>query len=174
MSSFRKISYFAFGSLLAISGAMIVFNGKTLARVSIKLKPDAEDHLDKRIPLISKPGDELPDYSIQYLVENTWHNIGTKHNQSATQWLHFQISDQPNLDLVQSVRVIEDDRTEDDILDEVSVLEMNGTGTMFEFEFEHGYTVKAGLDWFASTALGKAVLGAISLAVFFLLISVIG
>ena len=72
---------------------------------------------------------------------------------------------------VQRVRITEDDKTGDDPVDEVSVIETTAEGSVFEFAFEQSFSFKAGMDWFATTIVGKVIFGAMFLAVFLVIIS---
>lgn len=174
MASIQNVSIGIVLFLLLVSIAAPAFNSEAISEIRIKLNPGVAEKFDKKLPLLSQPGGELPDYRLEYLVAEKWQVIGTKHNQSASEWLAFPVNDPPSLALVKGVRVVEDDIAKDDILDEVSPRNGQVDGTMFSFEFQTSSSYKAGLDWYASTALGKAILGAIFLAVFLVVISRIG
>lgn len=70
-------------------------NSKALLSVSIKVQEGQTEHRDQKVPLITKKGEELPDYRLEYWSENEWHVIGTAFNTSASDWLEFKISDPP-------------------------------------------------------------------------------
>ncbi len=113
----------------------------------------------------------MPDYRVDYLEPGRWNKVGTIQNTSATDWLKFSISTPPSLSLVQTIRVIEDDLAEDDILEEVFVSEGDNEGKMFKYQINTVWSFNAGVSWFGSTAFGKAIFTVIGLVFILALIS---
>lgn len=165
----------AWYGLLALLVFMLIVlsaaNVKSLATVSIRLNEGQEEHRDKTIPFISAPGEELPDYRVQYLLDSKWHLIGTAINRSAEDWIVFKISDPPNLRLVQGIRIMDQDTAEHDHLEEVQLVDLPPRGEMFEYRIETTWSFKSGMEWFATTPIGIAIFGAIGLAVFLVVLS---
>lgn len=170
----RMLWYAVLCILLLLLLVLSVMNGETLKAVEIRLLPDQADYNDRRIPLLTKGADYLPDYQLQYQLGDHWNNIGTIPNKSAKDWLTYDLAVEPCRSLVQRVRVVEDDPLEDDLLDEVALLPSTAQGTMFEFRFHSGYSFKAGLDWFFDTPIGKAIAVGISIAIALLVLSKTG
>ena len=108
------------------------------------------------------------------MAEDEWHVIGTTFNTSAADWLQFKISDPPNLKLVQSIRITDDDPAEDDHLEEVQLTDEAPEGRMFDYQIQTERSLKSGMAWSATTALGKAIFGGIALAVFLVVLSHLG
>ncbi len=153
--------------LIVLSAA----NSTSVAAVGIKLREGQVEHRDKTLPFVNKPGEELPDYRVSYLLDDRWHPIGTAFNQSAEDWIEFRISDPPSLTLVQGLRVTDQDTVEHDHLEEVQLVSVPPQGEVFEYRVETSWSFKSGMAWFATTALGKAIFGAIFLAVFLVVLS---
>lgn len=174
ISHLKFVWYALLVVLIATMFGLTLFNNKALSSVSIQLKEGQKEHQDKTIPLVSDPDEKLPDYKVSYLSEDGWQTIGTAVNRSAIDWIEFQISDPPNLALVQGIRIVDEDAVEDDLLEEVQLVDTVPDGVKFDYDIETRGSFKAGMAWFASTALGKAVFGAIFLAVFLVFISHIG
>lgn len=157
-----------YGLLVLLATAFItlcIANSETLAAIRIKLLDGQTDRMDRKLPLIMSAGEELPDYRAEILIQDHWHEVGTIPNSSARDWLSYHLSDQPNALLVQRLRIVEDDKLSDDLVDEVSVVGDTAQGTVFTYAFEHSASFKAGMDWFAGTALGKTIFTAIGIAV---------
>jgi hypothetical protein len=81
------------------------------------------------------------------------------------------LSDPPNLTLVQCIRVSDEDTAEDDHLEEVQLANLQPKGKMFEYRIGTTRSFKSGMAWFATTALGMVIFGAIGLAVFLVVLS---
>lgn len=162
-------------TLLLVTLGVSFSHRQAVESVGIKLRADQVERSDHGIPFLTDQRDRLPDYRVEYLTGRSWFPIGTAFNRSAANWIHFPLSDPPNLSLVQAIRVTEDDRFEDDPLDEVMVAgQTRVTGSMFEFQLQTSPSFKAGMAWFASTALGKAIFAGIMAAVFLVVISYVG
>jgi hypothetical protein len=171
LGHFKIAWYGLLAILILLMLVLSAANSTSIATVSIKLREGQREHKDKAIPFITDKGDELPDYRVSYLLGDRWHSIGTAFNQSAVDWIEFQISDPPNLTLVQCIRVSDEDAAEDDHLEEVQLADLQPKGKMFEYRIETTRSFKSGLAWFATTALGIVIFGAIGLAVFLVVLS---
>lgn len=167
-----KLAWYGLLALLVLLFiGLSAFNAESIDSVSIKLKSGVEEVHDKTLPLMNKPNEKLPDYKLLYLEDEQWKTIGTTLNTSAQNWIEYSVSDPPNLVLVQALRVIEEDKAFDDVLEEVQVSETQIEGEMFEYEIATTYSFKSGMKWFATTPLGIAIFGGIGLAVFLVVIS---
>jgi hypothetical protein len=160
--------------LLLLMLGLSAINSSALTAISIQLIDGKADHLDKRIPLLTRNGEEQPDYRVDYQVNDRWHSAGTLVNQSAKQWLNYPITKPPNLKFVQAIRVVEDDLTKDDLLDQVPATQTEITGNQFQYRLETEYSIDAAMEWFASTPLGMAILGGVFLAVFLVILVNLG
>ena len=170
-----KIAWYGLlsGSILLMI-ILSALNGEAVSSVSIRLLEGVEEHQDKRIPLIQKKEEGLPDYMISCMIKDEWHTIGTAFNKSAKDWIEYGISDPPSLSLLQSIRVSDKDLTQNDHLDEVQVTETYIKGDKFEIKLSTVHSFKAGMDWFATTPLGIAIFGAIGAAVFLVVFAHLG
>ena len=174
ISHLKLLWYGLLAALFVVSLVLSLVNSSSLYSVGIKLKQGVEEHKDKTIPLVSDPEEKLPDYRVSYLSEDRWHTIGTKVNTSAVNWIDFDISDVPNMTLVQAIRVVDEDALESDLLEEVQLADTQPEGGKFEYRIETKRSLKSGMAWFATTALGKAIFGAIFAAIFLVVISHVG
>jgi uncharacterized protein (DUF736 family) len=167
-----KMAWYGLLALLVLLLLVLsALNSTSVAGVSIKLRAGQKEHMDKAIPFVTKPGEELPDYRVAYLLDDQWHSIGTAFNRSAADWIEFKISDPPNLSLVRGLRVSDEDALEDDDLEEVQLVQLPPTGRMFEYRVDTTRSFKSGMVWFATTPLGMAIFGGIGLAVFLVVLS---
>lgn len=166
ISHLERVVYVLIMVLALFTVGVCAYKSESLSAVSIKLKAGQSDRYDTPIPFLSHKGDELPDYKVQYRKNERWNTVGTIHNRSAAQWLKFGVADEPSVSLVQGIRILEDDSLNDELLDEVQVTAMELNGTVFDIRIETDYSFKAGMDWFASTPFGFAILGGLAFAVF--------
>lgn len=168
---FKIAWYCLLSALVVLMIALSAMNGEAISTIEIRLIDGVEEHRDKRVPFLQEKDEALPDYSVSCMSEGRWHPVGTALNRSASEWIGFDISDPPNMRLVQSIRVSDEDPAENDNLDEVQVAQTYIQGDMFEYRLATTSSFKAGMHWFATTALGKAIFGAIAAAVFLVVLS---
>ncbi len=173
-SHFKLLWYGLLATLLLLSVVLSMLNSASLSTVSIKLKDGIEEHQDKTIPLVSDPQEKLPDYTLSYLYDERWQTIGTAVNTSAKDWIDFEISDVPNMTLVQAIRIVDKDTVENDLLEEIQLVDKTPNGKKFDYQIETKNSFKSGMAWFATTALGKAIFGAIALAIILVILSYVG
>ena len=166
--------YASVGILAIVMLVLSATNGEALTAVSIKLRPGATEQLDRSIPFVTKPGEELPDYQLSYRKDRRWILLGTRLNQSAADWIEFRVIDAPSLREVQAFRVVDVDKAVDDLLEELPVAGTEYDGEIFEYRLQTTRSFRAGMDWFASTALGKAIFTGIAVAVFVIVIGHVG
>ena len=160
--------------LAAVTILFSMVKGSAVSALTLQLKEGVEEHRDKRIPFLTKKEGALPDYLLQYQIDNHWHNAGTKVNTSAVEPLTFELNTEPSFYLIQSIRVLDDDLSENDILEEFQLSGKEISGDTFTLGIETSLSFKAGLQWFASTALGKAIFLGTTIAVIFIIITRIG
>jgi len=158
--------------LLSVFVALSIVHSHGVSAIHIKLLEGKTDHFDKVIPFISPKGEREPDYKLRGLFGDEWHYLGTRKNQSAVDWLTYEVTDGPSLALLREIQVIEDDGLEDDLLDTIQIASTSAaSGNRFQVRIDTRRSFTAGMSWFFSTPVGKAVLAGITLAIVLLIAS---
>ena len=171
IQSLQFIWYGALVLLVVTLFSASYINSDAISKITIQLKPGVTEHKDKRIPLIQKKEESLPDYTISYRTNGHWNTVGTKLNTSALRPIKFHVNDGPNIHLTRSIRISDKDLAEHDHLEQFQLNGLFYEGDTFIMKIETIKSFKSGLSWFASTSIGQAVLAGIFLAVFFAVIS---
>ena len=160
-------------SLLVIAtalGGVFVFmawqNSLALTAVSIRVKEGVQEHTDHSIGVIGSEH-RLPDYKVKIRIARRLLavDLGTRLNTSATNWINFPINDLVPLRKLQEVIIVEDDRAEDDVLARIQGTGTDWSGSEFACRLSTFRSFETGMDWFFDTALGKAIVTAIVLAI---------
>lgn len=153
---------------LAVLFAVLSFQNSTVVTaVAMRVKSGVREHRDLTLLGIGKEH-QLPDYRVKLHVTRRFLNVdlGTHLNTSATNWLEFQVKDVVPLRHVQEVLISEDDKVVDNLLERLHMTGEAAEGKSFQCRLSVERSFEAGMTWFFSTPVGKAV----SLAIAFLIV----
>lgn len=152
--------------LLAISAVLSIVNSKAIHAVSITVIDAANEVRDKRVPGMSKES-ALPDYRIEVMRRSDGRvNLGTQVNTSAVEKLTWQIQDPIPLVQVTSIRVVDDDKLANDVIEEVQIEGETFSSKKYHYELDISRTAGAAFSYFFTTPIGTTILIAIGLAIF--------
>jgi hypothetical protein len=152
----------ALGVVLFAIGALR--NSYGYSEISIQLLPDAKDPRDHQaLGLLG--GKELPDYTLEALVEDRWLRLGGYENRSAEDALVYSVNNPIPKHQIQSLRVRDQDFIESDILDEVPVNGQVMDGTLFRFTLVQEFDLQSGFHWFFATAIGRIIAWGVGAAI---------
>jgi hypothetical protein len=172
-----KIVQFSAGLLLVLLVAVFALgcltNADAITQVRMRLLDGKQEPSDHHLLGIGDE-DRLPDYSLRIRAGNQWNQVGTRLNTSAKQWLSFPLAEGIPVRRAFEVQVVEDDKLENDILEQLPISGTQFAGDMFEFDISTERSTKVGMEWFFDTPVGKAISVGITIAVICLLLAAFG
>ena len=156
--------------LLLVSIVLSIVNAEAIHRVSVQVIDAKTEVRDPAIPGLDKKT-RLPDYRIELMRGSDWRvKLATHVDRTAEEPLEWILQEPVPLRQVTSIRLVEDDKLANDVIEEVQI-----EGESFSSE-KYRYTVgiersfRSGLDYFFETPIGMTILIAIGLAIFVLIV----
>jgi hypothetical protein len=145
-------------ALAVLFGLFSFQNSSIVTSVAIRLNEGVREHRDPTILGLGREH-QLPDYRVKLHVTKRFLNIdlGTKLNTSATNWLEYPVKDIVPLRHVQEVLIVEDDKVASDILERFQIVDQTAQGKSYHCRLNMTRSFEAGMQWFFSTPVGKAV-----------------
>jgi hypothetical protein len=159
--------------LVAVFAAGSLMNADAITQVRVQLLPGKEEPGDHHLLGIGEE-DRLPDYSIRIRTMDHWQQIGTRLNTSAGHGISFPLAAPISLRQASELQLIEDDKLENDVLEQLPISGTTFAGERFEFEISTERSSKAGMEWFFDTPVGKAISAGITIAVIVLILAAVG
>ena len=157
--------------LFGISIVLSILNSKAVHSVSVTVRDADNEHRDQAIPGMSKEH-ALPDYRIEVMRKSKSRiKLGTHVNQSAAQTLRWEIQEPIPLTQVTSLRLVDNDKLSNDVLEEVQITGTSFSSQRYRYEVEITRTVSAAFAYFFTMPLGIAIVGALGLAIFLFVIA---
>lgn len=132
-------------------GLGVALHGKTLTGVTVSPLEGTEEVEDGGVLGIGT-GD--PDYRLDVRVGKDWRQSATHQDKPMGDGLYFAITTEPPKGIVTSMRLVEDDAANDDVLDEALIEGGEAQSTAYRYEIEHGWSLGAGIEWFLGTTPG--------------------
>jgi hypothetical protein len=176
MSAWR-IAQLAAGALvlflIAAFGIGCMLNADAINQIEVRLKPGVEEPGDHHLLGVGD-ADKLPDYSLSIRTKDGWEPVGTRLNTSAAQGLTFPVTNGIPFRGIAELRLVEDDKFENDVLEQVPADGTKISGKQFDFALATERRFEAGMEWFFSTPPGKAISLGITLAVFAFIMATLG
>jgi hypothetical protein len=176
MSTWR-IAQFVIGAVLILLVALFVAGGlansNAITQVRVQLLPGKEESNDHHLLGIGD-GDKLPDYTVRIRTNDRWMQIGTQLNTSAADGLNFPLAESLPVRQALEIQLVEDDKLENDILEQLPINGTKLTGNRFAFEIATERSSRAGMEWFFDTPVGKAISIGITIAVVVVILAAIG
>ena len=172
----RTLSLVLIVLVLVLAFALVagaVLNSERLDTVTVRFQGPGEEVRDARLPG-ADPEDALPDYRLDIVHTEGRFRAGTWPNQSAAEGLVFTVAEDIPLRQVQELVLVEDDRLKDDPLVRVQHTDQTMSAKGYTFTTSASRSMAVGLGWFFATAVGKAILAGITLAVVILIVSHVG
>jgi hypothetical protein len=159
--------------LLAAFGIGCMLNAESISTIEVRLKPGVQEPGDHHLLGIGNE-DKLPDYSLSVRTRRGWELIGTRLNTSAVDGLTFPVKNGTSLRSAAELRLVEDDKVENDVLELLPVSGTKLSGKEFDFSLTTERRFESGMEWFFDTPPGKAISLGITLAVFVFIMAIIG
>jgi hypothetical protein len=139
-------------------------NRTGLTAVRVQLKPGVDEPGDHHLLGVGGK-DKLPDYELEVRGGDRWVSLGGRRNTSAKDGLEFSVKEPLPLRKVEELRLVEQDHMENDVLDRLPVNGEKLAGKAFDFEIKSAESWSVGAQWFWDSAIGKAILAGITIAV---------
>lgn len=164
MSKFTR--RFVVGSaLFLIMLAICYAKSNAIESVSVQVLDPEKEYRDPSIGTIGAH-DKLPDYRLSIIdTDGRTHPLGTHVNTSAAEPLTWVLQEPYALINASSLRLVDEDKLESDVLEEVQITGTEVTGSKYRFKITQTRTFKSGMEYFISTPIGMIVGGAIGLAI---------
>jgi hypothetical protein len=171
MKHLKKYSFFVLLGLLAIFVGSVFYGGKSLKSIQLSFIGEGKEHQDKYIPGVNS-AEKAPDYGIEVRFDDDWKLVGLMNNTFiSSNTVTFTPNKQIPVRLIEEIRLFDDDPVENDILEVLTVKEGQVRGDNYSFEFEYGYSLMTGIEYFWHTAIGKALLVGITICILILFLS---
>ncbi len=152
--------------LLVISVALSIVNSRAVHGISIQVLDAKSEVRDVALPGMGGKS-ALPDYRIEVMRSSGSRiKLGTIIDSSASEPLHWEIQDPIRLRSIAALRLVEDDKLANDVLEEVQIAGDAFSSERYRYELTIARTASAALDYFFQTPIGLVILGAIGLAIF--------
>ncbi|MDA1267237.1 MAG: hypothetical protein O2816_19320 [Planctomycetota bacterium] len=129
----------------------VLLHGKTLEAVKVTLLEGAEEPADGGVAGI---GGSPPDYRLEVKAGNNWLQSAVFKDTRIGDGLHFEVPGPPPYGAATTLRLVEDDKIDNDILEELPIEGESFDGKAYRFELQSGWSLGAGFEWFLSTPLG--------------------
>jgi hypothetical protein len=172
-----RIARIVAGALLILLFSAFVLgcllNAEAIKEVRVRLKPGAEEPGDHHLLGIGDR-DKLPDYSLRIRTRNRWAAAGTQLNTTAANWLVFPVKAALPLRHALELQLVEEDKLENDVLEQLPLTAMTITGKQFEFQIGTERSFESGMEWFFDTPIGKAISLGITIAVIAVILALLG
>jgi hypothetical protein len=176
MSAWR-IARYAAGAVLIVlfvTFAMgCLLNATAITEVRMRLKPGAEEPGDHHLLGIGDQ-DKLPDYRLSIRTKDGWEQVGTRMNTSAAGWMSFPIVNGLPARRALELQLVEDDKLENDVLEQLPMIGTAFSGKRFDFTIATKQSIESGMEWFFDTPVGKAISLGITIAVVVLILAIVG
>ncbi len=166
----------------AVGGSLVAI----LAVVFLVLSAVHSEGVDSVVVTFVGPGDEArdkailgfgkedvqPDYRLDVIHSQGSHRCGTVLNRSAADGITFVVADDVPLGLVQELVLIEDDKLQDDTVARVQLAGKSASANGYRFDVATSRNFKVGLDWFFSTAVGRAISAGITIGIIVVIVAI--
>lgn len=129
----------------------VLLNGQTLEAVNVTLLEGAEEPTDGGVAGI---GASPPDYRLDVKAGNKWLQSGVFKDTPVGDGLRFQVPGPPPYGACVGLRLVEDDKVNNDVLEELGINGEAFEGDTYRFELEQGWSLATGFEWFLSTPAG--------------------
>lgn len=168
LSPWRAVSWICTAVLVTSIVLSVVIAGANsvgLTDVTVTALEPAKEPVDHNVPLINRR-EALPDYELTIrLTKGQPIHLGAKPDNSAANGLTWHLDEPVCVSEIASIRLDEQDKFLSDAVAEVQVTDVSTTENGFRFEFRRERSVAVGLRSFFATPIGKAISGAVFLAV---------
>jgi hypothetical protein len=162
---FARYAAGALSILLFVAFAIgCLLNATAITEVRMRLKPGAEEPGDHHLLGIGEK-EKLPDYRLSIRTKDGWEEVGTRLNTSAAGWLGFPLGSGLPARRALELQLIEDDKVENDILEQLPIRGTAFSGKQFDFTIATRQSFESGMEWFFDTPIGKAISLGITIAV---------
>ncbi len=168
MAVFKKICLILF---IIFSISMIVgvlLNSQKVSKITIHLNEGGVEHKDKSLMGFGK-ANTAADYAVEIKVNNSWLNCGQYKNKKVGKGLEFKVNKLAPEFNVSSIRLLDIDKLETDLIESIPYDKDNLKGENYNFTVETKFDLNAGFEWFFNTALGRTILGAVAIVIIILI-----
>jgi hypothetical protein len=170
-----KLTNTIFSSLFAVfsitSLIIIIYGARALDSIDVSFTGTGKEHADKYVPGVNK-NEKAPDYALSVITQEGIEVIGVKANQFIGSGVSTFLS-LKNIPIhhITEIQFEDDDPLENDLLERVAFKQGEIQGKEYRFTVKTQWSLIAGLTFFWSTALGKAILLGITVGVVVIVIS---
>ena len=172
-TSWQSIKRWASRGLLALAAICVglsVLNADAITAVTVQVIDAKGEVRDPAIPGMGKE-QALPDYRLELMRgSDSRVKLATLVNRSAAEPLEWKLPDPIPRRHVTSIRLVEDDKLANDVIEEVQVEGEQFESAKYRYTVNVAWDLGAGLDYFFDTPIGMTLLLALGLAILFVIL----